>query len=621
MLPVYVKQPGVVAISCAYSIYHHARPARARPPASSAAYQLFSAVHDLATAGLYGFGAAVVQRQGPGWTALIGGGGDGNKDLTSRYLVPAEQYALIGAGGLHVVSLAVGTYLALMFHRIARMPPDLNPLEDHLTRRAHKRNTSSVATTATWESLASSDGSSTGRISARLEQHRRSGAPYEDLARPPSIPFMHTRTGSRDSGASGSNPGSPTSNPSRDSRSDLPSRQYQIVPSNAPPPPSSRNSVPAPPSSASNGNTTNTNIANKRMSAPAMQQQQQQEKRDSHVEIPGLSDRYGDRDPDLLGPPSPLEPLTPRPLSAASVQTADYSHNNASPTRTETPRAPRFTETWYASESLVHRTQERRRALDREERQREKQQQQQQQQQKKKNQWQRDSRAYEALAQPYDIDEDDELDSDRENSMIRADFSDYEDGLSDDDDDESMLPHPLRAHPPSKQARVDANANANAAPSTTPPSRPRAKMPFGLGGGAALSEVSLNARTASGSRDIADQSRNSNSNSNGWRGRNRDSSIQPEEGLFYSRPYGDLKPATPPVMIGRGTAAAGGGGGQRQVSSGHDYYDLGSGNTSYRRNVSGKIAEEGLGGPAYAAAARGGDPRSAILKGLVASMS
>ena len=207
-----MKQPGVVAISCAYSIYHHARPARARPPASSAAYQLFSSVHDLATAGLYGFGAAVVQRQGPGWTALIGGGGDGSKVLTSRFLVPAEQYALIGAGGLHLVSLAVGTYLALMFRRIARMPPDMNPLEDHLTRRAHKRNKSSVATTATWESLASSDGngSSTGRISARLEQHRRSGAPYEDLARPPSIPFMHTRSGSRDSGVFTSDPGSPT---------------------------------------------------------------------------------------------------------------------------------------------------------------------------------------------------------------------------------------------------------------------------------------------------------------------------------------------------------------------------------------------------------------------------
>ena len=290
-----MKQPGVVAISCAYSIYHHARPARARPPASSAAYQLFSSVHDLATAGLYGFGAAVVQRQGPGWTALIGGGGDGSKVLTSRFLVPAEQYALIGAGGLHLVSLAVGTYLALMFRRIARMPPDMNPLEDHLTRRAHKRNKSSVATTATWESLASSDGngSSTGRISARLEQHRRSGAPYEDLARPPSIPFMHTRSGSRDSGVFTSDPGSPTtSNPNRDSRSDLPSRQYQIVPANAPSP-SSRNSVPAPAPASKISDNDN---ANKRMSAPAMQQQQQ--KRGSYVEIPGLSDRYGDRDQD-----------------------------------------------------------------------------------------------------------------------------------------------------------------------------------------------------------------------------------------------------------------------------------------------------------------------------------
>jgi len=66
----------------------------------------------------------------------------------------------------------------------------------------------------------------------------------------------------------------------------------------------------------------------------------------------------------------------------------------------------------------------------------------------------------------------------------------------------------------------------------------------------------------------------------------RNSSIQ-AEGDFYSKPYGELKPATPPVMqvVGSG----------RQVSSGNDY-DVssgGAGGVFGRRAVSGKMAEEG----------------------------
>jgi hypothetical protein len=60
------------------------------------------------------------------------------------------------------------------------------------------------------------------------------------------------------------------------------------------------------------------------------------------------------------------------------------------------------------------------------------------------------------------------------------------------------------------------------------------------------------------------------------------SSFAERENGFFSKPYGQLKPATPPVMVGNG----------RQVSSGNDYAHqstLGIG----RRNVSGKVAEEG----------------------------
>ncbi|RYP73718.1 hypothetical protein DL771_003431 [Monosporascus sp. 5C6A] len=510
--------PGVVAVSCIYSIYHHARPARARPPASAAAYQCFSAVHDLATAGLYGFGAALVHNQGRDWTTLLG-----NKDL-AVFFVRAEYYTLIAAGGLHLVSLAISTYLGLIFRRIARMPPDMNPLEDHLTRRAHKRNKSSVATTATWET------ESTKRLSTPLEDRRRSGAPYEDVpsSRPPSVPFMHTRAGSRDSFGSSH----------RDSRSDLPSRQYQIVPGNSSPP--KRNSAPASASDAA--------AKKKRMSAPLPALP-----RGGYAEL-SLHQGYSSRPNSVAGP----QGLT------------DNSDNGGKNSGSASPvRAPRFMETWYASESLVNRTQQRQRAAERtakEDR----------------------SRAYEALAQPYD--DDDDNDSDRENDMMRPDHG-YEFRSDDSDNDSgdefcgdysmagrktSLHPNPLRLHPPRT---------------------------------AALSQVSENAAgSASGSRDIADEQRLAvpKSGGGGANGR-RDPSFQGgEEALFHARPYGDLRPATPPVMVGS----------PRQVSSGTDYHKGYGAGRGYRRNVSGRAAEEGMAGPATTQ----GGYSSTLLKGFMASM-
>lgn len=56
---------------------------------------------------------------------------------------------------------------------------------------------------------------------------------------------------------------------------------------------------------------------------------------------------------------------------------------------------------------------------------------------------------------------------------------------------------------------------------------------------------------------------------------------------FKAKYYGDLKPATPPVMVGTNN---------RQASSGNDFLNQ---KGKFRpRDASGKIAEEGLGGSA-----------------------
>ncbi|KAK8105941.1 hypothetical protein PG999_009300 [Apiospora kogelbergensis] len=468
------RQPGVVAMFCVYAIYHLSQAPGARPPASSAAYQLFSAFTDLAVLPLYTFGGMAVVNHGTEWANLIG------KDELSGYFVAAAYYTLIVSGGLHVVSLSISLWLGLMFRRISNMPPDMNPLEDHLTAR-HKRNKSSIATSYMSENAK--------RLSTPLEDHRRSGAPYaNDLSRPPSIPFMHTRSNSQDSMAS----------MKRDSYVDLPSRQYQIVPGNSP-----RNSV------ASAGDP-------RRLSKPPGPSH-----RGSYTEIP-LQDTSANR--------------MSRPESDAPESPSDF---NPSPTR-----PARFTEAWYASESLINRTQERARK----------------EREASKNASK--AGAYEAVNQRYNLADSDAEDSDQENAgnrMMRPDPMDVSDFEDDMMNGNSMHPNPLRCNP-------------------TPLHR-----------GSALTEIPLNSRIVSGSQDITEQQQQPKGGltvPGTWQGRNRDSSIQPEEGMFYAKAYGDLKAATPPLMVGN----------PRQVSSGNDY-DLGAaGGGKYRRNVSGKMAEEGRAG-------------------------
>lgn len=508
---------------------------------------------DLAVIPLYSFGVISVLNHGSEWNLIIA-----STPQFAEALVSSEYYALICGAAMHAVSLCVSIWLGLMFRRIANMPPDMNPLEPNLTSRTkyHKRNKSSVATSYT----AISEDSR--RLSTPLEDYRSSGAPYETLSRPPSIPFMHTRAGSRDSFASSK----------RDSRTDLPGRQYQVSPGNSPRN-SPRNSVAG-------------SLADlQRLSTPRLA------KRGSYTEVP-------------LHETGVVVPTTPSSSRPSSVTIAPSPHQpiNASPTR-----VAKFTEAWYASESLINRTQERKRAQDAAERRKSQRPQSQSQLQ------------YEALNPRYDFNDSDDDDSDREN-MMRPGFSDSEEENDDGNVQSSpinvsgqMHPNPLRLHPvPAAQQ-----------PQITTPPTGRQKTSLRPTGAreyvGALSEISLNPRSASGSQDIADGNdagaaavpattsfwRRSTIGKSRRGGGVRNSSIQADSD-FYAKPYGDLKPATPPIMgITSSSTAAAGGGATRQVSSGNDYADLGSG-TAWRRNVSGKIAEEGLAG-------KGGYSRYSIL--------
>ncbi|KAE8444484.1 hypothetical protein EG329_000468 [Mollisiaceae sp. DMI_Dod_QoI] len=207
--------PGVAIIHTIYGIYHLGRKPSGRTPASSASYMLFASFFDVSIILLYAFSALVARTRQEGWKTLLS-----NQDLTPVFTSTEFYLACVG-GGLHLISLIISLYLAVTFRKITKLPPDMNPLEDNLTSR-HKRSKSSTSTATTV---------SEKRISTPLENKRSSGAPYEDLGRPPTIPFFHTRTQSTDSFTTYKT----TPPPSRDARSDLPSRQYQVGPNSGSP--------------------------------------------------------------------------------------------------------------------------------------------------------------------------------------------------------------------------------------------------------------------------------------------------------------------------------------------------------------------------------------------------
>ncbi|KAH6899073.1 hypothetical protein B0T10DRAFT_474482 [Thelonectria olida] len=174
--------PGVVTLHCIYAIYHLSSDPGRRPPASSSAYHLFSAVTDVAAAPIYGFCVYMVDKQADSWKTLLA-----DQELMDDF-VPAIYYGYIAAGSLLLASFSVSCWLGLMFRKISLLPPDMNPLEDNLTARPrHKKSKSSVTTFSSCE---------TDSRLGTPRQSRRQSILHDAIEPPPAIPFMHTRTGS-----------------------------------------------------------------------------------------------------------------------------------------------------------------------------------------------------------------------------------------------------------------------------------------------------------------------------------------------------------------------------------------------------------------------------------------
>ncbi|PYI28504.1 hypothetical protein BP00DRAFT_377198 [Aspergillus indologenus CBS 114.80] len=135
--------PAVAILHNIYSIWHLSRSAISRPPGSQASYMLFAGTLDLGLVPFYVFAAFLGYRQWTdtawNWTTML----SSEFDVTAKI---AESTFLLSVvnGGLHAISLGICIFLGIIFRQIHRLPPDMNPLEDNLTARPMSRSRQSI---------------------------------------------------------------------------------------------------------------------------------------------------------------------------------------------------------------------------------------------------------------------------------------------------------------------------------------------------------------------------------------------------------------------------------------------------------------------------------------------
>ncbi|KAL3462912.1 hypothetical protein BJX64DRAFT_258412 [Aspergillus heterothallicus] len=168
--------PAVAILHTIYGIYHLCRSPVTRPPGSQASYMLFASTLDLGLIPFYVFAAYLGYMEYNSttysWQTLLSTDVDVIMTISK-----ATFYLSIINGGLHLISLGISGWLCNIFRQIAQLPPDLNPLEDNLTARPHKRTKSEIA-----EKHASS---------STLDSTMSAAQPL--IGAPRTIPFTHTR--------------------------------------------------------------------------------------------------------------------------------------------------------------------------------------------------------------------------------------------------------------------------------------------------------------------------------------------------------------------------------------------------------------------------------------------
>ncbi|CAI7602997.1 unnamed protein product [Penicillium glandicola] len=157
-----------------YGIVHNSRSVLNRPAGSQASYGLFASILDFGLIPFYVFTAFMAYGEWSSnaykWGTLFN-----NSDMTVK-LSETTFILAIANGALHLISLAISTFLAVTFRKISRLPPDMNPLEDNLTARPRKSHKES-------------------QMEEKHLSQSTLNSSFEDplIGSPRSVPFMHTR--------------------------------------------------------------------------------------------------------------------------------------------------------------------------------------------------------------------------------------------------------------------------------------------------------------------------------------------------------------------------------------------------------------------------------------------
>lgn len=191
-------------VICLYAIYHLLRNAKSRPPGSSASYHFFALVMDCGFIPFYVFTALLAKRnlneeagtEGR-WRTFFPTDEETDKVLLTAWLTATT------VAGLHLASIVLDLYLVYVFRKIARLPPDMNPLEENLTSRRntkHKHKNSSISAITP---LTQADKRFSAQTTTTLNTDYRNSqaAPLITEKEIPSpdrkqMSFMHTRTNS-----------------------------------------------------------------------------------------------------------------------------------------------------------------------------------------------------------------------------------------------------------------------------------------------------------------------------------------------------------------------------------------------------------------------------------------
>lgn len=142
LIAVVVVQAAIGFLHSLYGIYRLSRSPIGRPPALQANYMLFASTFDIGLIPFYVLTGYVTYTEFAfsehKWKTLVGDALIAHQIATVTFLLSAVN------GALHLISFGISVYLMVAFRRIAKLPPDMNPLEDNLTARPHKRTKSEL---------------------------------------------------------------------------------------------------------------------------------------------------------------------------------------------------------------------------------------------------------------------------------------------------------------------------------------------------------------------------------------------------------------------------------------------------------------------------------------------